>query len=254
MQRLPLEQQILVILQIVTLLAVCVRIWWSGLYLIYRYFFAYLLLAFFQITILASVPFDSLLYRDAWVATEGLIVCTYGLVVLELCTVVLRDLVGIATVSRRYVKVALGLAILISLLLLGLEKTPGGIFDYFITFERPVLSSLTFFVFLMTAFLVYYPVPLNRNAIVYSIGYAVYFLAKAAAFFLLNLSHKWYVEFSDFLIAVSTLCLLFWLVALSPSGENKTVVIGHKWRPDDEERLISQLKAINASLGRAARK
>jgi hypothetical protein len=254
MQRLPLEQQILVILQIAALLALSARMWWSGLYRIYKYFFAYLVLAFLQISILISLPFNSLLYRDAWVATEGLIVCLYGLVVLELCGVVLRDLVGIATVSRQYVKGALGLAILVSLLLLGLEKRPGGLFDSFITFERPVLSSLTFFVFLMTAFLAYYPVPLNRNAIVYSIGYAVYFLAKAAAFFLLNLNHKWYAEFSDVLVAVSTLCLLFWLVALSPRGETKTVVIGHKWRPDDEERLISQLKAINASLSRAARK
>ena len=254
MQRLPLEQQILVILQIAALLALCLRIWWSGLYRIYKYFFSYLLLAFLQIIILVLLPFDSLLYRDAWVATEGLIVCLYGLVVLELCSVVLRDLVGIATVSRQYVKVALGLAILVSLLLLGLEKRPGGIFDYFITFERPVLSSLTLFVLLMTAFLVYYPVPLNRNTIVYSIGYAVYFLTKATAFFLLNFSHKWYAEFSDALVVVSTVCLLFWLAALSQRGENKTVIIGHKWRPDDEERLISQLKTINASLGRAARK
>jgi hypothetical protein len=47
---------------------------------------------------------------------------------------------------------------------------------------------------------------------------------------------------------------MFWLIGLNRRGETKTLVVGHKWRPDDEERLISQLKTINASIGRAARK
>jgi hypothetical protein len=110
------------------------------------------------------------------------------------------------------------------------------------------------FVLLINLFLVYYPIPLNRNVIVYSIGYAVYFLTKAAALFARNVSDELQRQISAVLIAVSTGCLIFWALALNRRGETKTVVIGHKWRAEDEERLLSQLKEINASLGRAARK
>jgi hypothetical protein len=254
MQQLPLEQQVLLILQSSALVGLCIRVWWSGLYRIYKYFFGYLLLALLQTVILASVPFGTLLYRDAWVTTEGLIACFYALIVLELYNVLLSDLAGIATLSRRYIKVALGLAIFVSLLLLGLEKAPIGMVGHFFIFERAIVSSLLFFVFLIMGFLAYYPVPINRNAMAYAGGYAIYFMTKAAAIFVWNVGFYWTRQVSTVLEVVSTICLMFWLVALSPRGETKTVVIGHKWRPDDEERVLSQLKAINASLSRAARK
>jgi hypothetical protein len=141
-----------------------------------------------------------------------------------------------------------------ALLLLGLERTPKTVFQYFYVLDRAVVSSLLVFVLLITVFLVYYPIPLSRNVIVYSVGYAVYFLTKAAALFVRNVNNQWQPQISALLIGTSTACLMFWLIGLNRRGETKTLVVGHKWRPDDEERLISQLKTINASLGRAARK
>jgi hypothetical protein len=187
-------------------------------------------------------------------ATEGLIVCCYALMVLESSTIILRDLPGIASRSRRYITVCLGVAMLVSVLLLALEKTPTGITLTFLLFERVIASSLVFFILFIIAFLLYYPVPLSRNAIVYSIGYAVYFLAKATALFILNLSLQWYNRLSTFLLAVSTACLIFWIFALTRQGETKAVVIGHQWNPDDEQRLLAQLQAYNDSILRTARK
>ena len=37
-------------------------------------------------------------------------------------------------------------------------------------------------------------------------------------------------------------------------GEIKRVVVGHQWNPGDEQRLLAQLDAINASLLRSGRK
>jgi hypothetical protein len=87
----------------------------------------------------------------------------------------------------------------------------------------------------------------------YSIGYAVYFLAKAAALFIANYSHQWYNLVSPFLIGVSTACLIFWIFALTRQGETKTVVIGHQWNSDDEQHLLAQLRAYNDSILRASR-
>ena len=261
----PNEQQFLLFLQTAALVGLAVRMWWAGLARIYVYFFSYLVLALLQTAVLAAVGFggggtssatrqSSVAYGYAWMASEGVIVCSYALVVLECYANVLRNLAGIASVSRRYVKITLAVSILIALLLLGLEKAPTTIFGYFYAFQRAVVSSLVVFVLLITAFLAYYPVPLSRNVIVYSVGYALYFLTKAAALFVRNLGHRWDRPLGDLLIGVSTSCLLFWLFTLNPRGETKTVVIGHKWHTGDEERLLSQLKEINASLSRAARK
>jgi hypothetical protein len=254
MSRLPTVQLILLIAQTAILLGLAARVWWTKLHRTYPIFFDYLILALLQTFILASVPFASRFYRYAWVATEALIVCFYAMIVLELYSIVLRDLTGLASLSRRYIKIGVAVAILASMLLLGFEKTPAGIVEGSLIFERAIFSSLVIFVLLITAFLVYYPVPLHRNVIVYSIGYTIYFLLKATARFIENFSHRWYVEFSTVFVGVSTACLLFWMIALSKEGERKTIVLGHQWDSGDEERLLAQLKSINASLVRSARK
>jgi hypothetical protein len=228
--------------------------WQAGLYSVYIYFFCYLLLLLLEPVVLALAGYGTVAYGYAWLATEALALCFYTLIVLECYAKVLRNLAGIASISRRYIKATLPIAILASLLLMGLEKTPKTVFQYFYALERAVVSSLLIGVLLITAFLVYYPIPLSRNVIVYSVGYAVFFLTKAAALFVRNVSNEWQSQISATLMAISTACLVFWMVALNRSGEAKAVVIGHKWQIGDEERLISQLTAINAGLSRAARK
>ncbi len=254
MHRLPFEQEVLIVIQLAALAGLCIRVWWAGLHRIYVYFFGYLAADLVQIGSLSFLPFDGLAYRNAWLATESLIICFYVLIVLELYSIIFQDLAGIATVSRRYIKFALAAAILISLLLLGMEKNRGGMVAHLLTFERAVVFSLVLFVLLITGFLAYYPVPLRRNVIVYSIGYAVYFLAKAGSIFINDLGYYWNRLMSNTWLAASLACLVFWLFALNRRGEIKTVVVGHHWSAEDEQRLLAQLDAINVSLLRTARK
>ena len=251
---LPPLEQVLLIFQSVALVGLCFRMWRAGLHRVYVYFFSYLVLAFLQSVPLPALTYGTVLYGYAWIATEAAIACFYAFIVLECYTSVLRDLGGIASISRRYIKITLGIAIMVALLLLGLERTPKTLFQYFYVLDRAVVSSLLVFVLLITVFLVYYPIPLSRNVIIYSIGYAVYFLTKAAALFVRNVNNQLQPQISALLIGTSTFCLMFWFIGLNRRGETRTMVIGHKWRPGDEARLISQLKTINASLGRAARK
>ena len=113
------------------------------------------------------VPLESRLYRDTFVASQVVIVAFYALVVLELYSKVLSNLAGIAAVARRYIQIILVLAIGAAVLLLGLVQSQPTVTGYLLAFERTVLASLVVFVLLVTLFLVYYPVPLGRNVIVY---------------------------------------------------------------------------------------
>jgi hypothetical protein len=116
------------------------------------------------------------------------------------------------------------------------------------------MTSLLVFILLITAFLVYYPVPLGRNVLVYLVGYAVYFVTNATTIFIRNLGHYWSRPISDVHMLVYFTCLVFWLFALSRSGETKSVVVGHQWNQSDEGRLLAQLEAINTSLLRSGKK
>jgi hypothetical protein len=254
MHQLPIEQQILLIVQLGVLLALCARMWASGLHKVYVNFFRYLILEFLQALIPLLVPLESRLYRNLFVVSEGFIVTFDALVVLELYSVILRNLPGIANVARRYIKITLAFAIFVSLLPLGIEKTPNTLTGYLFIFERPILSSLVVFVLLICGFLVYYPVPLGRNVIVYLTGYAVFFLTIATMQFINNLGYFWNRQKSSVDMGITVACQVLWLLALSRQGEDKRIVVGHQWNPGDDQRLLDQLEAINTSLLRSSGK
>jgi hypothetical protein len=251
MHQLPIEQQILLVAQGVALAALCIRLHWDGLDKIYRYFFGYQALQLCQTVVPIFLRLDGMLYRDYYVASEILVLCLSALVVLELYSIVFRGMVGITSLSRRFVNVTLALAILISLLPLALEKTPNTVTGYFFSIERPALSSLLILVLLITSFLVYYPVPIGRNVLIYLVGYAIWLMTDVTKLFIRNLGHYWTRPMSDVHMGVYLACLVFWLLGLSRRGESKSVVVGHQWNPGDDQRLLAQLEAINASLLRS---
>lgn len=248
MQRLPTEQVVLLILQDLILVALVFRVLSTDLFRRYPSFFGYLLIASLQDLIWPFLPFYSVGYRYFWLVTQALLTCFCALVVLELYTLVLRDLKGIASTSRRYLRICLGVAIFGSLLLLLLERTPHGVFNTFMVIDRALNTSLLIFVLLLTTFLVYYPIPINRNLVVYSIGYAIYFTAKASSLLFLNIHQTWYRQFSMVVVTASTVAMLFWLLGLTRQGEENKLIIGHQWNPEDHEQMLARLKAINDSL------
>jgi hypothetical protein len=254
MHQLPIEQQILLVVEITALAVLCFRMWMADLQRVYAYFFGYLVLELLQTLIPVLVPLNSRLYRDSFVVSQALIVAFYALVVLELYSKVLGDLPGIAGIARRYIKVMLLFAIGIALLLLRLGRAYASVTGFLTSFERTVMATLVVFVLLVCVFLAYYPVPLGRNVIVYLAGYAVYFLTRAAVTLGISIDNHWNRQLSNAAMVVSVLCLTFWIMTLTRGGEAKHVVVGHHWNPADEQKLRAQLDAINASLLRASEK
>ena len=251
MRRIPPAELALLILQHSILAGLVIRVIMTGLFRTYPYFFGFLLVASLQAVISPFLSPNSPSYVYPYLITQGLLTCFCALIVLELYTLILRDLRGLASASRRYLKLCLGLAIIGSLLLLLLERTPTSIVTTFTVIDRALVTSMLIFVLMLTGFLVYYPVPINRNLVVYSIGYAVYFIAKASGLLMLNIT--WLRQFGFVVVGACTLSMLFWLVGLRREGEEKVLVIGHRWNRQNQDQVLAQLKAINASLLRGRR-
>jgi len=246
---LPGPTQSLLLLQALGVAGVLARLVFSGLFRTYRFFTGYLIAVGAQMAAPWIWNESSPAYFRAYLTTESVLLCFYALVVMELYSLVLKGQPGIATVAKRYVCFGLAGAVFLSLLLVEWEQAPGQYLERFLIVERTIVSSILFFLLSITAFLAYYPVRLTRNTVFYSIGYAIYFTCKAAALFVWNQRRN--TEALDHLaLAISTACLLFWAVVLSWEGEAKTTVVGHRWAPGDDERLLRQLESLNASLVR----
>jgi len=225
----------------------------------YRFFSWYLGIHLARSVLLSTLPFNTNAYGWVWVLSAPVLWLLYVLVVLELYSLVLRNYRGIATLGRWTVMAALGISVVLSTASLvadvsnRAERFP--VFLFVNAIERGVITSLVIFVFLITGFLTWYPVPLSRNVIVHSIVYSTYFLSMTMGLLVRNVTGlEIHNTVNLILLAVSVSCLLVWILFLNRQGEQTTVVLRQHWRPEQEEQLVERLSAINATLLRSARR
>ena len=197
------------------------------------------------------VPMDLLFYHWFFICAEGFTLFLYLFTVLELYGRVLRNLPGLADTAKTLIQVAVPASAIGSASLLVFESHPVTYLDWFYRVDRTVITTLVLFVLMITTFMVWFPIRVSRNTVVYSAGYAAYLVPKGASLFLMNSGHgvRWLSGTVG--MAMSALCLLFWAVAVDRAGETSLVTLFH---PRDEARLLDQLEAINRTLLRAAEK
>ena len=100
-------------------------------------------------------------------------------------------------------------------------------------------------------FLLWFPIEVPRNLVVFSITYVVFFAANVASYSLYSASNFLAVGWS--VLIVSCLCYSCFLVCLTEAGEHAPARIGHSWKPADQERLLEKLGALNAAVLGAGR-
>lgn len=231
----------------------------SGLHRHYRSFFQFISVAAAQTVVCVSLLPYPKAYAWAYLLTQPAIWLFYILVVLELYSLVLSKHEGIATLGRWVMMIAVPISIFVSMLslLADLWRSPGKypVLVYYTVLERGLVLSLVFFLLMIAGFLLWFPVPVSRNVVLYAMLYAVYFLGSATALFVRNvMGFELTPAVSTSLLALSGVCLLVWVLFLNRNGETQMVVLRHQWHPQDEERLVQQLDSINATLLRTARK
>jgi hypothetical protein len=247
-------------------IALVIRLLVLRLHRVYRIFSLFLLselfgslVAFWKFLAPDSLP-D---YRIIWLVAQPFIwICTLW-TVYALLEAVLGNLPGILGFSQKLLNGAFIAAGILALLTARGEYQLSGAAAYVDPIARAVgvglvldrvVSTVALLVLVsILAFLLWFPVEVSRNLIVFSTGFLVYFAAKTA----LSLTRSfWSLEnlrlISNLIMFISGACFAYWAVFISRQGESVPVRIGHSWHKHEQERLIGQLEAMNAALLRSA--
>ena len=248
-------------LAVITLLTavLAAKLFSNGLFRTYRAFTTFLVVSVLRVVLMRFFTFSPSLYRDFFITTEAIQLVLYVWMVMELYSLIFRNYPGIRTASQIALGAALLLALVVSFLSLSSDmaaraKPTISILDQFMIAERGVISSMVILILLITAFLAYYPVPLPSNLILHSAVFAVYFLSKSALILFRNLTGSSVDRFLSLsVMGLAGICLVIWFAGMRKAGEQSSLIVGHRWDPREEQRLVAQLKGMNSALARISR-
>ena len=231
----------------------------AGLHRRYRIFFAYLV---FQVSYIAwALLLDprSDWYLWLFVLSEPLVMVFYVLIVLELYSLVLERYQGLYTLGRWVMGAAMAIAVAVSII--GLRAAPAQPQKFlWMVFELKVEArldlALVLFILLIIWFLGRYPIRLNRNVVVHTVVYSVFFFANSLGLvlwgiFQIDITTR--ARVNTILMGIASACAVAWWIGLSPKGEEVQVHLP-LFGPGVEQRVMQQLEALNATLLRASRK
>lgn len=225
----------------------------------YKFFTWYLIAELARSTIGAFLDVHSVAYMALY-ATSLPVVCGLTLLAcVELYGLVLKDYPAIRATSTMVLNGALAAAVVISSALLYADfmNADGQSVIVLSVFaiQRAFYSTLLFFLVLAMVYVLWFPVPLQRNAVVHTLLFAVFFSGQSLLMLFRNLiGVEWMRVLSTVSLLLELSCVLGWILLLSPKGQAATVVVGHRWNQRDADQLVGQLGAINETLLRTARK
>ena len=238
-----------------TCLLLLTRMIVSGIFRIYPWFCAYILAETLRILAASQVSIYSNAYTTQWKIASTAKAILLVFVVLEMYRVALAGRPALARYAQRVAKYVILAGALFSGLMLwllgsggSLQKSP--VYHYF-AFLRTMDCWMLVMVAAILWYVLWFPVRLSRNALLYIIGFGVFFLSETVHFVMLEqlpLYQGRYV--SSAALTVNWLCLVCWAVALGGRGGHTTSVIGHFWNREKAERLNALLDSINDRLER----
>lgn len=246
-------------LQQVFIVCLLLRLASQHIILKYKALAAYLAFSAAQSLLLIALTFQNpeyyrtRLYASIWVYSTPVLWLLSTLVALEIYGLVLEQYRGLSILSRRT------LAIVLAVSAVGAVVAGSPSFDFtdekypilkvVSLLEQTVSLALFFFLLAIALFLLWYPVPLKRNIIVYSYGYSTLLFTIVAAHVIRNMLNVKYVRVaSTGLLGVCAVCLALWLVLLNQRGESEVRSAALPRGAESEQRLLDQLGAFNALL------
>lgn len=249
----------LIYLNLAAVLALLLRLSVLGLFRIYRSLFFYLLTYTLQFVATAVFPIRSHAYSYSYIVGESANVALSMLVVVELYKLALASQPALARFGRKTVAYALALAAFVAAGGVMLDAVvPAGesrFRHYFFTAERTMDFTILMFLLLITAFMMWFPVKVRRNIVLYIVGFVVFYFSRTFGLLMINLLPPASLQvIANILMSCSFGCLIAWLVGLRRENEDATTTVGHRWNPAAIERLSDQLDAINAALTRFGRR
>jgi hypothetical protein len=251
-------ERILFHLNFVAELVLLWRLIHCGLYRSYRSLFWYWLVQALTTLVILPVPMRTYLYLYMYWAAQSIYLLMAVFVVQDLYRIALQEHPAVASFGRTSVVIAMVLAAVVALSGIKLDSTilPGHFpaIQRFLTFERSMDFVLLIFLLLISGFLLWFPIKLQRNIVVYISGFVLYHASRSFGVLLINLLPQGATAaISTVLLGLSLLCLLIWIVEIRPEGERVKTTLGYRSDPEVMQRHRRQLDAINAALARFGR-
>jgi hypothetical protein len=203
-------------------------------------------------------------YELLWICFEIVFWPTYVWVVYNILGAVLSQLPGILGFARRMLTLAFAVSFgaalgsgLLEVNMVRYRAVSWGPLDSMVSMVEigdRVLSCVAVGVLLVALGLIcWFPIQMPRNLAAFIGGFVVYFTARSIIEVVVSLGND--SELTRNLPAlVFILCYVYWGAALSRAGELSQVRVGHRWNRREQDRLIAQLDALNASLMRQNRR
>jgi hypothetical protein len=199
-------------------------------------------------------------FRTVWLVTRIPYWVLYVWMVYALLQAVMHEYPGVHRLSARVLNGSIAVAAVVGgistarLRLLYLLGSSRDVYDrvWVVATSLERTASVTSLILLLgvLSFLLWFPVVVPRNLVVFSVTYIVLFASNVVSYSFSAANYKalvWSV------LIVACLCYSCWLLFLTAAGERVPSRIGHSWNPADQERLLGQLGAINATLAGVAR-
>ena len=198
-------------------------------------------------------------YRIMWLAGRAVIWVFTLWTVYALLDAVLAHLPGLLRFSRKLLNTVFVLAVVFGMLTARPEYSVSGLSGLGraagigIVLDRVVSTIALLALLSILGFLLWFPVEISKNLIVFATGFLVYFSAKGALMLSRSLwSHDSLNLVSNIDMLISGACFAYWAIFISPQGEMVSIKMGHSWRAREQERLLGQLEAMNVALLRTA--
>ena len=227
------------------------------LYRGYRCFFLYQVFNAVQ-TCAALVPIPERYVIARYAVGQTIKTVLASLVVLEIYRLSLQERKALARFGRNVVGYALGISFLASLIRLffyGTVPPDQVVLHYTLAVEGVVDSTILIFLCLMGIFLAWFPVQMKKSLVAYFLGFVFYFSALWVIL-LLAIRHTAARDVATVNVigeVITLACIIFWIKGMRKEDDDNTTTTGHRWNPEEMERLKTQLDEINAGLERLAR-
>lgn len=179
----------------------------------------------------------------------------YFLLIMELVDQILTDHPGLARLGRRAMQIFMILGAGASIYILRFDSflriSRDRILPLIYQSERVVTACLLLFLIAILLFLWFFPVRMSRNTKVYFVGFAVWFLVKAIAPFLISVRGLESYEQANNIQLLGVLCCqILWLIALSQSGVKRTPPFNRGWSPEEQRKTLARLDALERQISR----
>ncbi len=224
----------------------------------YRSLFWYWVVQAVVALVLMSVPMFTYRYLYTYYGAQTIVLFMAVFVVQDLYRIALLEYPAVVSLERRIMIGAMVIAAMVALLGIPLDSTilPGHYpaIQRFLTFERIMNFVILMLLLLISGFLLWFPIKVRRNIVVYIFGFVLFHASRSFGFLLINLQPQEATRvISTVLLGVTLLCLLIWIVGIRPEGERATATPGYRRDPEAMRRLSRQLEAINQTLARFVR-